>query len=60
MLDNNNQEVLNGTTEYIESKIKSYLKQGYKVTILEDKNITLTRSIVKIKIEEKPCLQSLY
>ncbi len=59
MLDHKNEEILDGSTEFIENKIKSYLEQGCNVTILQDKNLTETRRVVKIKVEEKEKCKSI-
>lgn len=52
MLDNNHREILDGSEEFIENKIKAYLESGCKVTILKNKKITKTRKVVLIKVKE--------
>jgi len=53
MLDNNNNEILDGSETFIENRIKGYIQSGCKVTILQDKTVNENRKIVLIKVEEK-------
>jgi hypothetical protein len=48
MLDNNNNEILDGSETFIENRIKGYIQSGCKVTILQDKTVNENRKIVLI------------